>query len=324
MKIINLTETNPYLNLAIEEYLFLNSEEDVFILWQNSPTVVIGKNQNLYAEIDFDYIKKNNILVARRITGGGAVYHDLGNLNFSFISVNSADQTLDFSRFTTVIIDALNSFGIEASLSGRNDIVVDGKKISGNAQCASHGRVLHHGTLLYNTDFSVLSAVLKPDEKKIKSKAIKSVRSRVANISEFMQKSYSVEEFKNMLINFVAERLGSSPCGFEINDDVLAIAEKNRSNEWIFSDRDIVSKYSVNKSERFPFGSVEVHLLMKNELIEDAKINGDFFEISPISNLESWLCGKNIYSIKDKITDIYPSEYIFGITDREFWETFFN
>ena len=324
MKIINLTETNPYLNLAIEEYLFLNSEEDVFILWQNSPTVVIGKNQNLYAEIDFDYIKKNNILVARRITGGGAVYHDLGNLNFSFISVNSPDQTLDFSRFTTVIIDALNSFGIEASLSGRNDIVVDGKKISGNAQCASHGRVLHHGTLLYNTDFSVLSAVLKPDEKKIQSKAIKSVRSRVANISEFMQKSYSVEEFKNILINFVAERLGSSPCNFEINEDVLAIAEKNRSNEWIFSDRDIVSKYSVNKSERFPFGSVEVHLLMKNELIEDAKINGDFFEISPISNLESWLCGKNIYSIKDKITDIHPSEYIFGITDRKFWETFFN
>ena len=234
MKIINLTETNPYLNLAIEEYLFLNSEEDVFLLWQNSPTVVIGKNQNVYNEIDFNFLKSNNILIARRITGGGAVYHDFGNLNFSFISVSDEKRTLDFNHFTELIIEALNSFGIDAKLSGRNDILVNDKKISGNAQCTQNGRVLHHGTLLYDTDFTVLSSVLKPDERKIQSKAIKSVRSRVANISEFLPIKYSVQKFRELLLNFVAEKLQSVPSIIELNDEIFGSNGKIYSVQGIF------------------------------------------------------------------------------------------
>ena len=325
MKIINLTETNPYLNLAIEEYLFLNSTEDVFMLWQNSPTVVIGKNQNVYNEIDFDFLKSKDILIARRITGGGAVYHDSGNLNFSFISVEDSGEnkrTLDFSHFTELIIEALNSFGIDAKLSGRNDILVNERKISGNAQCTKKGRVLHHGTLLYNTDFSVLSSVLKPDEKKIQSKAIKSVKSRVANISEFLSAKPSVEKFKEMLLNFVAEKLNSIPVDIKLNGEILELSKRNSSPEWIFSDRDFVSKYTVNKSERFSFGSVEVHLLMKNDLIEDVRISGDFFEILPISDLEKKLSGKRISSLAS--SEIHPSEFIFGISDEVFFKTFFQ
>ena len=172
MKFLTLKTTNPNINLATEEYLFTHCEDDIFMLWQNEPTVVIGKNQNAFAELNMDYIKNNNIHVVRRITGGGAVYHDLGNVNYTFISGKKGSVGIDFEYFTKPIIHALPSLGISAELSGRNDILIDGKKISGNAQHTSGNRVLHHGTLLFDSDLSVLSDALKVDEEKIKAKAI--------------------------------------------------------------------------------------------------------------------------------------------------------
>ena len=191
MRLYILNDHNPYRNLATEEYLFETSDDDVMILWQNDPTVVIGKNQNAFAEINTDFTEKKGILIARRISGGGAVYHDLGNVNYTFISTKSKNE-IDFKTFTLPIIEALAHLGISAELTGRNDIEVCGKKISGNAQHVKENKVLHHGTLLFNSDLGVLSSALNVDEEKIKTKAIKSARSRVINIIDLIEKKISV------------------------------------------------------------------------------------------------------------------------------------
>ena len=203
MKLYVLTTTNPHYNLAVEEHLFRNEQEDVCMLWQNEPTVVIGKNQNAFAEVDPDALRKDGVHLARRITGGGAVYHDLGNVNFSFVSVNSADTGLDFARFTAPILAALRSLGVHAELSGRNDLLLDGQKFSGNAQYSANGRTLHHGTLLFDTDLTALSRYLRPDEEKLKSKGIRSVRSRVTNLKPHLQISATTGEFIELLARFL-------------------------------------------------------------------------------------------------------------------------
>ena len=199
MKLYVLTTTNPHYNLAVEEYLFRHETDDVCMLWQNAHTVVIGKNQNAFVEVDVDALQRDGVHLARRITGGGAVYHDLGNVNFSFISANSAETGLDFARFTAPIIKALASLGVHAELSGRNDLLLDGQKFSGNAQYSANGRTLHHGTLLFDADLAVLARYLRPDEEKLKSKGIKSVRSRVTNLKPHLQISATTGEFISLL-----------------------------------------------------------------------------------------------------------------------------
>ena len=202
MKLLILKSKDPYLNLAIEEYLFRNTTDDIFMLWQNEPTVVIGKNQNVYAEINREYTKEHNIKIARRITGGGAVYHDLGNVNYTFISSRNKEG-IDFKYFTAPIIDALKAIGVNAELSGRNDITVNCKKISGNAQYSTDTRTLHHGTLLFDSDLSVLSSALNVDEEKIRSKAISSTRSRVINIKDLILENYKTDEFIDIIKNHI-------------------------------------------------------------------------------------------------------------------------
>ena len=200
MKFAVLKSTDPYLNLAIEEYLFRYTTDDIFMLWQNEPSVVVGVNQNIYAEIDFDYLRSNNIHPVRRITGGGAVYHDLGNVNYTYISQSKSANEIDFISYTKPIVDALKALSINATLNGRNDLYVDGFKFSGNAQHHEGSRVLHHGTILFDADFQALSSALTVDEEKLKSKAVKSVRNRVVNLSSYLN-GISVNNFiKHILI----------------------------------------------------------------------------------------------------------------------------
>ena len=181
--------TDPYFNLAAEEYVLEKGEGAAFLLWRNGPSVIIGKNQNAFAQLRLPFVQANHIQVARRLTGGGAVFHDLGNINFTFITDASEHDQIDFARFTAPIIANLKQFGVAATLNGRNDLLAVGRKISGNAQCVYHTedgrrRLLHHGTLLFSADLSRLSGALQVNREKMESKGIESVVSRVANIRE--------------------------------------------------------------------------------------------------------------------------------------------
>lgn len=198
--------TDPRINLAIEEYILRNMdiEQDDFLLFYiNQPSIIIGKNQNTIEEINTDYVEDNNIIVVRRLSGGGAVYHDLGNLNFSFLTKDDGDSFHNYKKFTQPVVDALAKLGVNAELSGRNDILAEGRKVSGNAQYTTRGRMFSHGTLMFDTDIDQVVSALKVKKDKIESKGIKSVRSRVANISEFLTEKISVEQFRMEILKSI-------------------------------------------------------------------------------------------------------------------------
>lgn len=320
MKLLILDTKNPHLNLAIEEYLFLNSNDDIFMLWQNEPTVVIGKNQNAYAEIDRDFIKANNIHVARRISGGGAVYHDLGNVNYTFISGMHEGKGIDFEYFTSPIIDALATLGVNASLSGRNDLMTEGKKFSGNAQHSAHGRTLHHGTLLFDSDLDVLSSALKVDEEKIKSKAIKSTRSRVTNLKPLINKECNTQKFINLIAEYVHKKYDAEIIEAPSSPEIDALYRRNSSSEWLFPESGLRADYTLIKKKRYPFGIVEAYLNMSNEKIKNVKIQGDFFGVRPVEELEAMLKDTFLDDLSEKLSDIDLDDYIFGMDARTFAE----
>ncbi len=272
MLFIDNHETDPQLNLAMEEHLFFCKDEEIFMLWQNTPSIIIGKNQNAMAEIDYAYVSKHHIPVVRRMSGGGAVYHDTGNLNFTYI-VNR-EGFGDYVGFTETLRAFLHSLGVSATVSGRNDVLVDGKKISGNAQYAHHGRLLHHGTILIDADMSHLAAALRPDKEKIQSKGIASVQSRVVNIAQLLP--ITASQFRERFATFFLEREGGEPYALSEADWQAAETlkgEKYATFAWNFG---YSPKYAFHKKERFPGGSVEVFLDICDGKIKDAKIYGDF------------------------------------------------
>ena len=313
MKLYVLKTTDPYLNLAIEEYLFENSEETIFILWQNDKTVVIGKNQNAYCEVNGNYAKDQGIKIARRITGGGAVYHDLGNINYSFIS-KSSNIGIDFKYFTEPIISLLKSMSVEACLSGRNDIIVGDRKISGNAQFSKNGKTLHHGTILFDSDMTVLSSVLNVDPDKLKSKAIKSTRSRVVNLKQILNKDISAADFISLLKNYIINNFSAELSEQVINEEILAIKNRNQSNSWIYPERDYLSSYTIKRKKRYDFGVVELDLEMHGESFKNIKIHGDFFGNKSTEELESIIKSYGA----EKLSEINLSDYIFGMSSDDF------
>ncbi|NLO71508.1 MAG: lipoate--protein ligase family protein, partial [Porphyromonadaceae bacterium] len=199
--IVNKSNKPDY-NIALEEYCFkkLVDQDKVFILWINEPAIIVGKHQNTAEEINAEFVKKNGIHVIRRISGGGAVYHDLNNLNYTIISNEEKGADFDFKTFSEPVISTLAELGVKAEFTGRNDIVIDGKKISGNAQAYIKGRVMHHGCLLFDTDLSVLSKALEVSKDKIESRGVKSVRSVVDNILPHLKDKISVDEFADKIL----------------------------------------------------------------------------------------------------------------------------
>ena len=310
MKYIRLNTTDPYYNLAVEEYLFRHAEEDIFMLWQNEPTVVCGKNQNVYAEVDTDLAAKRGIHITRRITGGGAVYHDLGNVNYTFISVGGEGRPLDFEYFTRPIRSAIEALGVACKMSDRNDIECEGGKFSGNAQHAEGGRILHHGTLLFDTDFSVLGSVLKVDKEKLAYRAVKSVRARVVNLRSMMGEGATLDAFLAGIEKSVSEKLGAEPWELPESEEIQRLYERNRSAEWIFSDKRYLTSYEVQRKKKYPFGLVEAHLTMERNRIEAITILGDFFGVRPVEELEKALVGMEA----DRLSFVDPSPYISGMT----------
>lgn len=312
MKFLILTSKNPYLNLAIEEYLFSETDDEVFMLWQNEPTVVIGKNQNAYAEINMNYVRENNIHIARRITGGGAVYHDFGNINYTFIS-NNRSNGIDFMYFTKPIIEALEKLNINAKLSGRNDLLVNEKKISGNAQFNKGHRVLHHGTLLFDTNLDVLCEVLKVDEEKIKSKAIKSVRSRVRNLKSLINDEMNSDDFINVISYHIINKYNPTVIEAPDCEKINSLAKRNASNEWLFPKNNFIADYTVIKKKKYDFGLLEMNINMSDEKIIDIKISGDFFGGKDISDIERMLKNSSLSKLDTILSDIDIEEYICGM-----------
>lgn len=316
MKYIRLNTTDPYYNLAVEEYLFRSADDDVFMLWQNAPSVIVGKNQNVYAEVDLEYAEKNGINVCRRITGGGAVYHDLGNLNYTFISTRGDASALDFEFFTRPIRNALSKLGIECDIGSRNDIECALGKFSGNAQHCEGGRILHHGTLLFGSDFSVMESVLRVDKEKLAYRAVKSCRSRVVNLSELIKEKITLSDFISSIEDSVCLELGAAvvppPCCEEID----AIYERNKTKEWLYSDKRFLTNYSIERKKKYQFGLVKAQLEIERGLISRITFSGDFFSTSPIEKLEAALLGTN----PNRLPQIDPSPYIYGMSYAELCE----
>jgi len=298
----NEENTDPRLNLALEEYALRNfsSQQDYLLFYINRPSIIIGRNQNTLEEINLDYVEKKDIQVVRRISGGGAVYHDLGNLNFSFITNHDIHNLNNFKKFTAPVIKVLNHMGLQAELKGRNDIQVEDKKISGTAQFSTGRRMVSHGTLLLNTNLGEVKQALNVKMSKIESKGHKSVRSRVANISEYLTLPMPIEAFRTLLLEGLQEEREPFVRYYLTAEEWKAVRllkeEKYDSWDWNYGNS---PKFNIQRSKRFPVGEIDLRIYVEKGHITAFKIFGDFFSKEPLQNLEKLLIG-----IRYKKTDI--------------------
>ena len=316
--------TDPRINLAIEEYILKNMdiEKDDFLLFYiNQPSIIIGKNQNTIEEINTDYVEENVILVVRRLSGGGAVYHDLNNLNFSFLTKDDGNSFSNYKKFTQPVVDALAKLGVNSELSGRNDILAEGKKVSGNAQYSTRGRMFSHGTLMFDLDIDAVVNSLKVKQDKIESKGIKSVRSRVANIIDFLPEKITVEQFRMEILKSIF--------GGEENIQYYELTEQDWENiheisknryqlwEWNYGKS---PRFNIQKTKRFPSGSLDIRLEVNKGVIEEAKIFGDFFGVGDVDEVGELLVGTKYdrAAIAEKLKDIEIPVYFGGITEEDF------
>ncbi len=318
--------TDPAWNLAFEEYVLKTRRQgDWLILWQNRSAVIVGRNQNALEEINRDFVTRQGISVVRRNTGGGAVYHDLGNLNYSFITDYLEGDTAAGNRFTGPVVGALTRLGMDAQASGRNDILVSGHKVSGTAQHRSGDRILHHGTLLFDSDPGMIAGSLNPDPTKFQSKSVKSVRSRVGNIREFLREDMDLAAFWAYLKTALAEG-GLQPMALsdeELTEIAALKAEKYDTWQWNYGSS---PKFDTRIRRRFPGGSVEVRLSVRLGKIEGLQIYGDFLALQPIDGLIAALtgCAYRQEALEKAMAPLPLSDFLGNITKEEFLTSLLN
>ena len=322
--IINDSNETAY-NIALEEFAFkkMLDEDMIFLLWINKPSIIVGRHQNTIEEINRDFVRENGIEVVRRISGGGAVYHDYNNLNYTIISKENEDRAFDFKSFSVPVIKTLEELGVKAEFTGRNDLEIDGKKICGNAQAYINGRIMHHGCLLFDVDLSVLAKALKVSKDKIESKGVKSVRARVTNIVDELPEKITVEEFKNLLLEYM-KREYPEMTEYKLTEE--DIAEINKAKEEKFGNWDWnygkSPEYNIERKTKFPSGKVEIYANVVDSKIQDIKIYGDFFGIEDVAAVEDALRGLP-YEREDvlkALESINLGRYFAGITAAEIAE----
>jgi lipoate-protein ligase A len=323
VRAILLETTDPAHNLATEEWLLKNAATDVFMLWRNAPAVIVGRNQNTRAQIDETFVRERGIPVVRRLSGGGAVFHDLGNVNFTFISLGGG--AMDFRGFTAPILAAVAALGVSCAFEGRNDLTIEGKKFSGNAQHVWRDRVLHHGTLLFDADVSHLAGALRVDPEKYRDKAVKSVAKRVTNIAAHLPAPMAVTDFMAHVMGHVCpgatlHELALAP---EEAAGAAALAESRyRTYQWNFG---ASPAYGFTRTRRTPGGLVEAHLDVKGGVILAARLLGDYFGRRDVAELEAALagCRHDRDALAERLREVELGEYLLGVGVEELVECLF-
>lgn len=314
--------TDPAYNTALELFAFneLAEEDDVFYLWINRPCIVVGKNQNTRQEIDQHYCDDHDIQIVRRISGGGAVYHDLNNLNYTIISSEESQANFDFKSMSQPVIDALAEMGVKAYFTGRNDLQIGDQKFCGNAQYIKGNRVMHHGCIMFDVDLSVLAKALKVSKDKIESKGKTSVRSRVTNIKDHLEdKSYTVEDFAEKLRDFMDKKYNMKEYKITAEDEKKIekiMDEKNRSWDWVYGTN---PDFTIQRNRRLPSGKVEAHINVNKGHISNMKFFGDFFGVKDVDELAHKLIGVRYdkKSIKEVLDQVDIGEYFLNVSNEE-------
>ena len=307
-------------NIALEEYCFkqLKDEDEIFLLWINEPSIIVGKYQNTIEEINTEYTREKGIHVIRRISGGGAVYHDLNNLNYTIISNRDKGQEgFNFKEFSKPIIETLAELGVKAEFTGRNDLEIDGQKFCGNAQAYIKDRVMHHGCLLFNVDFSALGDALKVSKDKIESKGVKSVRSRVTNILPHLKTPITVEEFGDKIMEYMKKQypdMKEYVFSKEERDYITKRAEIKRSWEWNYGES---PEFNITRGKRFKNGRIQIFADVENSKIKSIKFYGDFFGMNEdLTELENLLVGAKYTpeAIRERLKEVNIGEYFSKFT----------
>jgi lipoate-protein ligase A len=306
------------MNFALEKYAMdeLNVAKEYFMFWRTRPTLMVGRYQNTLREINMPFAKERGIDIVRRVTGGGTIYTDENGWQFSFIVKEPGQRRIEFDTFTQPILDALHSIGVPAEKSGRNDLVIGGRKFSGNAQYLRSNVVLHHGSLLFNTDLETLVRALSVDDEKIVSKGIASVRQRVTNIAEHLSAPMTSLEFRDVMLSFLLRDADT----YELTpQDIARVTEIKQAQfdtwEWNFG-RD--PAFNITKEARFAGGKLSVQSFVENGVITDIRFYGDFFAREDLERLQQRLIGCPYR--EDDLRAVLHAEaegVIYGITPDE-------
>ena len=316
----NAGVTDAHLNLALEEHVLRNrmGDDDLLLFYVNAPAIIIGRNQNTVEEINSDIVAERGIRVVRRVSGGGAVYHDLGNLNFSFMTRDVHNRFNRYDRFNGPVVDVLRDLGVPAEIGGRNDILAGGRKISGNAQFATPDRMLSHGTLLLDSNLDDVTAALRPKPGKVESKGVKSIRSRVANISEFLGAPISVDELRERIVEQIfgtrdrtrIPTLALTEADWQAARELLG--RKYGTAAWNYGEN---PRSNVQRDHRFPSGEIDVRLDVQDGRIASVRIFGDFMGRRDVGELEARLRGVLYHrdAMMDALVEVDLAEFFTGI-----------
>lgn len=317
MVYLESTNTDPCFNLALEEYIFerMDRGKSYFMLWQNDNSIIVGKYQNTAEEINQTYVDEHEIRVVRRLSGGGAVYHDKGNLNFTFIIDQNSNTEFNFKLYIIPIVRALEKLGVHAEFNGRNDITIDGLKFSGNAQYASHGRLLHHGCIMLDSNLTNVSEALKVKAAKFESKSVKSVRSRVTTVNAHAPKPISMETFKKTIRECILEEDDLET--YELTQEDLKAVEQLKVEKYATWDWNYGASpaYDMSREVKFPSGLLTAYLQADGGHIKSIKFYGDFFGNGDLSVLEKSMEGLPLNDqLENALSNLNIGYYMNGIS----------